>query len=325
MKRFPLLYPLVFFALPPSLAKTVPWLLKENKRIVVDRVVRRDSLEHPDYFSALVSDKKPIPSNEFLLAQANHLIIGGLDPTTNLFTSILYFLLEYPDKLEKVKQEIRGTFCSYDDIQYEALAHLPWLTAVMDESLRMHTNGAFGQPRYSPGATVDGDYIPAGVSGFRWNFPIQDPRPKLSEIQDRILTNSSPCQCRVETSSFATSRSERFWTKPRVFAPERWLPATHPDYDPVFDKDARTTFKPFSMGPRGCPGQNMGYRQTSILFAKMVWKFDWEFINRGEVDWDRDTRLYAIWKRPPVMVKFTNAESVEAKQGVAGGIGQEIV
>ncbi|KAI5918478.1 cytochrome P450 [Camillea tinctor] len=276
MKRFPLLYPLVFFALPPSLAKTIPWLLKENKRIVVDRIERRDRLEHPDYFSALVRNNKPVPSEEFLLAQANHLIIGGLDPVTNLFTSVLFFLLQYPDKLEKLQQEVRGTFASYDDIQYDALTHLPWLWAVMDESLRMHTNGAFGQPRYSPGATIDGHYIPKG--------------------------------CCVETSSFATSRSERYWAKPRVYAPERWLPSTHPDYDPIFDKDSRAAFKPFSMGPRGCPGQHMGYRQTSVLFAKMVWKLDWEFVNRGQVDWDRDTRLYAIWKRPPVMVKFKTAQ-----------------
>lgn len=62
------------------------------------------------------------------------------------------------------------------------------------------------------------------------------------------------------------------------------------------------------MGPRGCIGQNMGYMQTRILFAKMIWKLDWEHVNAGEVDWERDVRLYAIWTKPKVMVRFRAIE-----------------
>lgn len=46
----------------------------------------------------------------------------------------------------------------------EALQPLPYLHAVIEETLRLHTNGAFGLPRISPGATVDGHYIAKGVS-----------------------------------------------------------------------------------------------------------------------------------------------------------------
>lgn len=49
----------------------------------------------------------------------------------------------------------------------------------------------------------------------------------------------------------------------------------------------------------------MGYMQARILFAKMVWMFDWELLNKGEVDWERDLKLYAIWEKPPVIVKYT--------------------
>lgn len=59
------------------------------------------------------------------------------------------------------------------------------------------------------------------------------------------------------------------------------------------------------MGPRGCIGQNMGYMQGRIILAKMIWYFDWELLNKGQVDWLRDLRLYAIWEKPPVVVKYT--------------------
>lgn len=59
------------------------------------------------------------------------------------------------------------------------------------------------------------------------------------------------------------------------------------------------------MGPRGCIGQNMGYMQGRVIFAKMIWYFNWELLNKGQVDWLRDLRLYAIWEKPPVIVKYT--------------------
>lgn len=68
------------------------------------------------------------------------------------------------------------------------------------------------------------------------------------------------------------------------------------------------------MGPRGCIGQNMGYMQGRIIFAKMIWYFDWQLLNKGQVDWERDLRLYAIWEKPPVIVKYTPVRSKEASQ-----------
>lgn len=61
------------------------------------------------------------------------------------------------------------------------------------------------------------------------------------------------------------------------------------------------------MGPRGCIGQNMGYLQTRLLFTKLAWKLDWEHVNKGEVDWERDTKLYSMWVKPPVIAKFKSS------------------
>ena len=164
MKRFPVLYPLVIFALPPRLARVIPTILRENHQIVRSRVERRDCLPHPDYFSLLVKDDNDNrPSDDFLVAQANHLIVGGFDPDTNLFTSAVHFLL-VSNKLGKLQEEMRGQFSSYSDITGDAVQDLPWLNAVIEESLRIHTNGAFGLPRISQGDYVDGHYIPKGVS-----------------------------------------------------------------------------------------------------------------------------------------------------------------
>ncbi|KAL8646995.1 MAG: hypothetical protein Q9226_006615 [Calogaya cf. arnoldii] len=163
MKRFPLLYPLVVLALPPKLATTLPTLLKSNLRIVQDRVARRKDLSHPDYFSLPLPEDQPVPPDDFLVAQANHLIVGGFDPDTNLFTGAVQYLLENPETYERLRDEIRGTFFSWEQISNDALQSLPYLHSVIEETLRLHTNGAFGLPRISPGDTVDGHYIEKGV------------------------------------------------------------------------------------------------------------------------------------------------------------------
>ena len=164
MKRFPLLYPLVFLALPPTLAGVLPILLKTNLQIVQDRVKNRNNLRHPDYFSLLVTSDAPAPPDDFLVAQANHLIVGGFDPDTNLFTAAVHYLLENPNTYKLLRAEIEGKFTSYEQIRNDALTGLPYLHAVIEETLRLHTNGAFGLPRISPGGTVDGHYIPLRVS-----------------------------------------------------------------------------------------------------------------------------------------------------------------
>lgn len=146
---------------------TVPTLLRLNREEVRARVDRRNNLRHPDYIQHLLppaaDEKQELPDEEWLLAQANVLIVAGFDPITNLLSAVVYYLGKCPDKMKRLVQEIREAFSSYDDINPDALQKLNYLQAVLDEGLRIHTNAAFGLPRLSPGANVDGHFIPKGV------------------------------------------------------------------------------------------------------------------------------------------------------------------
>ena len=133
-------------------------------KIVHERVTRRDNLEHPDYFSHLLQEGKPAPSDDFLVAQANHLIVGGLDPDTNLFTAAIHYLLENSETYDRLVDEVRGRFLSWDRMNDDAMQPLPYVHAVVEETLRLHTNGASALPGISRGATVDGHYTAKGVN-----------------------------------------------------------------------------------------------------------------------------------------------------------------
>lgn len=161
--RFPLIKPVVWLLVPPSVAVSVPTLLAMNRKEVQRRLASRNKLRHPDYFEFLLPKSSPDPTKEWLLAQANVLVVAGFDPSTNLLSSALYYLLAEPNTLQALIKEIRGTFPQYGDIDFDKLPRLQYLQAVLDESLRLHTNAGFGLPRVCPGAMIDGHLIPRGV------------------------------------------------------------------------------------------------------------------------------------------------------------------
>ena len=164
MKKVPLLTPLMFFFLPPSVLRSLPAVLKLNRQVVRVRIESRGKTKHFDYFQQLCPDEGAVPSQNHLEQVAGQLLMAGYDPISNVFYSTIWFLLKEPETLRLLTREIRNTFSSYDQIHPDALVPLKYLQAALQESLRLHTNGSFGMPRVSPGALVDGHYIPRGVN-----------------------------------------------------------------------------------------------------------------------------------------------------------------
>jgi cytochrome P450 len=80
---------------------------------------------------------------------------------------MFYFLLKNQRCLKKLEEELVSTFRSYNEISDDRLAKLPYLHACINEMFRMAPafNAGILQ-RISKGATVDGVYIPYGVSAL---------------------------------------------------------------------------------------------------------------------------------------------------------------
>lgn len=76
----------------------------------------------------------------------------------------MYYLLKTPRVMKKLKEEIQTRYESYDEIDSTSALQLPYLQAVISEALRIHPSGAHGFPRISPGAQIDGNWVPKGVS-----------------------------------------------------------------------------------------------------------------------------------------------------------------
>lgn len=99
-----------------------------------------------------------------LLANVSILLPTGSETTATAMGGVLYYLGRHPEIYEILAREIRTAFSSETDISIVSTAPLPYLTAVIEEVLRIYPPGAETPPRVSPGDVVGGYYIPKGVS-----------------------------------------------------------------------------------------------------------------------------------------------------------------
>ncbi|RHZ63238.1 uncharacterized protein CDV56_108187 [Aspergillus thermomutatus] len=82
-------------------------------------------------------------------------------------TGTLQYLLRNPEKMEKLQREIRRSLRSAEEsLSIQHTANLPYLTAVLQEGLRMCPPAPSNRPRLVPdgGAQVCGSWVPAGAS-----------------------------------------------------------------------------------------------------------------------------------------------------------------
>lgn len=130
---------------------------------------KRGKTLHPDYFDHILPFDAPIPKCEPELLHigsvALQVMFAGWGPIADLFYGALVLLLKNPEAYKTITKEIRNSFSSYEDIVYgKQLTSLHYLHACIEETLRALPSNLTGLPRISPGAVVDGQYIPKGVS-----------------------------------------------------------------------------------------------------------------------------------------------------------------
>lgn len=169
-KKFPLLSPLMYLFIPPSVWLSMPRVLRINSQEVQRRIDRRGQTDHLDYFDQIVPTDKPAPKDKKQITHleqiAGQLLVASWEPVSNQLYSVVSFLLQNPDAYSAVRTEVRAAFSAYSNITPDSVANLRYLHACLQETFRLHHNTADGLPRMSPGAVVDGTYIPKGVSYF---------------------------------------------------------------------------------------------------------------------------------------------------------------
>jgi len=240
----------------------------------VDRRLARTP-DRPDLWTKILETGAPNDKEGLSLGEhhsiASVFMVAGTETTATALSGTTYQLLTNPDKLARLKDEIRSSFDSLEDLHLEPLARQKYLMAVLQEGLRMYPPVPSALPRKVPagGATVCGEWLPEGTT--------------------------------IGVHHLSTYRNEEFFRKPYEFHPERWLG------DPEFKDDKLDAMEPFSVGPRNCVGKNLAWHEMRLLLATVMLYFDIELCEESR-DW-KDQNVFVLWEKKPLMVNLTPANA----------------
>lgn len=149
-------------------------------------------------------------------------MFGGSGTTANTFVFLLWACLSRPNVVRNLKTELRETFPAPDIVpDYQSCANLPYLQAVISETLRLYPTIIATLPRSARDDVV--------VAGF-----------------------NVPKGTIVGTQNYTIHRDPIAFPDPETFEPERWLrDQGQKEKQEQAMKDAWT---PFSVGSRKCVG-----------------------------------------------------------------------
>lgn len=132
----------------------------------IDRRIQKKTAR-PDFMTYILDHtEKQGMSRDELNSTGEFLIFAGSGTSAAVSTSTTWFTLTHPLVMKRLQQEIRGSFVSAEEIKLSAMGKLPYLHAVILETMRLQPVEPVSIPREvdRPDTMICGHEIPVGVS-----------------------------------------------------------------------------------------------------------------------------------------------------------------
>ncbi|KAF9947321.1 hypothetical protein BGZ65_008911, partial [Modicella reniformis] len=206
--------------------------------------------ETGDDYGDMISGKL---TDQALQTETMVFLIAGSETSSTAMTHTLMYLVKNPKTLKRLREELDqatannlpGAIPVYDQVR-----NLPYLTACINESMRLRPVAATGLPREVNEDTVMSGYL----------------IPKGTIVMAQIAQ---------------LHRNAEYFPQPNAYIPERWLPEGESPFPPVQD----FTFYPFSAGTRNCVGKNFAMMEMRLILATILTSYDVELVPGQRTDY----------------------------------------
>lgn len=167
------------------------------------------------------------------------MFIAGTDTTTSTLEWAMAELLHNPNTLNKVQSELRRTLGPNKKLDESDIENLPYLKAVIKETLRLHP-------------------------------PLPFLVPHMAMDSCKMLGYYIPKETQILVNVWAIGRDPKTWENPLEFKPERFLGPNMVDF-----KGHNFEFIPFGSGRRMCPAVPLASRVLPLALGSLLLSFDW--------------------------------------------------
>ena len=190
-------------------------------------------------------------------------MLAGTDTSLHVIEFAMAELLHNADIMKRAQEELDKVVGKEKVVEESHISKLPYILAIMKETLRLHTILPLLVPRRPSQTTV--------VGGFTI--------PKDSKIFINV---------------WAIHRNPNVWENPLKFDPDRFL-------DKSYDfKGNDFNYLPFGSGRRICVGMAMGERIVLYNLATFLHSFDWKIPQGARVEVEEKFGIVLELKNPLV-------------------------
>lgn len=213
--------------------------------------------------STSTTSSVPVFSKD-VLDEAITLLFAGQDTSAATLSWTLHLLSIYPEIQSRLASELKTVVLGGDEsteqvdkvkITKQLISKLPFLDAVIKESMRLYPVAPFVVRRIQSELFIADDAVGGGGGGIN-----TDNSTKVS-----LPAGSVAC-----IWIYGLHRNPEFWDRPNDFLPDRWLK------EPT-EKDIGQTngaYMPFAAGPRNCVGQPIAQVVLRTLLAQLILRFE---------------------------------------------------
>ncbi|XP_028960446.2 flavonoid 3'-monooxygenase CYP75B137-like [Malus domestica] len=172
------------------------------------------------------------------------MVVGGTDTSSNTIEFAMAEIMSKSEMMEKAQQELEDVVGKHNIVEESHIDKLPYLQAVMKETLRLHPALPLLVPHCPSETCIVGEY-------------------------------TIPKRSRIFINVWAIHRDPSIWENPLEFNPKRFL-------DSKWDYSGKDfNYFPFGSGRRICAGIAMAERMVMHSLATLLLSFDWK-LPKGE-------------------------------------------
>ncbi|XP_027365745.1 3,9-dihydroxypterocarpan 6A-monooxygenase-like [Abrus precatorius] len=179
-------------------------------------------------------------TRENIKALIMDIFMAGTDTSAITMEWALAELINNPHVMEKARQEIDSVTGNNRLIQESDLPNLPYLRAIIKETLRIHPTSPFIGRESSESCNVCGYEIPAKTLLF--------------------------------VNLWSMGRDPNIWENPLEFRPERFIG----EENQLHVRGQNFQLMPFGTGRRACPGASLALQVVPTNLGAMIQCFEWK-------------------------------------------------
>jgi trans-cinnamate 4-monooxygenase len=190
----------------------------------------------------LEAEKNGEISSENVLYIVENINVAAIETTLWSMEWTLAELVNHPKAQRKLREEIHSILGGGPVLESN-IQNLPYLQAVVKESLRLHTP-----------------------------IPLLVPHMNLKEA--KLAGYDIPKETKVIINAWWLANNPEWWTNPEEFRPERFLEEEQATDAAVAGKGVDFRYLPFGMGRRSCPGIILALPLVGLVVGNLVSKFE---------------------------------------------------